>query len=225
MATKIRFIGNIGSHNPQANNIHVGVISESTVPLLNGRLIAFAVRGTDAAGLDLAIQSQSYIQQAVTIDKTASFPETLLPEILTFAEYQSAGLAEAGVGVATGNGTRIALTAFTNDVTMLSVGFKQVAFGEILGGGVTIAEMETLLQYDVNEDGVIGAISSLKKQIEENGKPQALGFLDGLKEQADAISPYLWTAGKVVGGYVVANVASQALFKKPLIGSKGLIKL
>lgn len=225
MATKIRFIGNIGSHNPQANNIHVGVISESTVPLLNGRLIAFAVRGTDAHGLDLAIQSQSYIQQAVTIDKTASFPEALLPEILTFAEFQSAGLAEATAGVATGNGTRIALSAFSNDITMLSTGFKQVAFGEILGGGVTIAEMETLLQYDVNEDGVIGAISSLKKSVDSLTPTSSLGFLDDLKTQADAISPYLWTAGKIVGGYVVANVASQAIFKKPLIGSKGLIKL
>ncbi len=225
MATKIRYIGNIGSHNPKQNNIHVGVISESTVPLLNGRLIAFSVAGTDAGGINLHIQSQSYLQEAVTISKTSTFPESLLPEILTFAEYQSAGLAEARVGVVTDAGTRIAATtAFSNDISMLSVGYKEVAFGEILGGGVTIAEMETLLQYDVNEDGVIGAISALKKQVEANAtKP--LGYFDGIKAQLDGISPYAWPVVKWGGIAIGANVAVQALTGKPIIGKKGLIKL
>lgn len=223
MATKIRAIGNVGSHNPQVANIFVGIISESTVPILNGRLIGFCVRGTDAHGLDISIQTQEWVNNAVNITKTATFPAELIPELLTYSEFSAAGLIENTAGVNNYSGSRVLLAAFNNSIASLTPGFKSVAFGDILAGGVTIDEMETYLNYDVNEDGVIGAIKKLQKAIDE--KPAPVGFLDGLKTQADAISPYLYPVAKwgVIG--IGVNLGVQALTGKPVIGKKGLIKL
>lgn len=223
--TKIRFLGNIGEHNPKQNNIHVGMIQEASVPSLNGRFIAFAVRSNVAAGaalgLDIAIQPQKFISDAVLISKTTTFPEDLIPELLTFEQFQSLGITSDAPNF---DGTRIANSAFVNDTSALRLGYQAVGFGEIRGGGVTISEMEDLLQYDINDDGVIGAISGLKKVIED-GKTTTtgLGFLDSIKSTLDGVHPQAWNAVKWTGIGIGVNLGVKMVTGKPVVGKGGLL--
>ncbi len=226
MATKIRFIGNIGTYNPQINNIHVGVISEATVPLHNGKLITFCVRGTDAHGLDLAIQERSYLSEAVTVTKNATFPVSLLGELISFSEFAALGLQEGTENVANGSGTRIANASISNGISNLSVGFKSIAFGGILGTGVTIAEMENLLDYDVNEDGVVGELKNIKALIEAGPKAttgSGFAFLDSIKEKMDAVNENLYPIAKWSVISIGVNIAVKAATGKPLVGKKGIV--
>lgn len=222
--TKIRFLGNIGEHNPKQNNIHVGMIQEASVPSLNGKLIAIAVRSNvtsgTALGLDLAIQPQKWLSDAVLISKTTTFPEKLIPELLSFEQFQSLGITSAAPNF---DGTRIALDAFVNDISALKVGYQTVGLGEIRGGGVTLAEMEDLLEFDLNDDGVIGAINGLKKVINEKETPNPLGFLDGIKETLDGVHPQAWNIAKWSAIGLGANIGVKAITGKPLVGKGGML--
>lgn len=226
MPTKIRFLGNVGEHNPKQNNIHVGMLQDAIVPALNGRLIAFVVRGNftatvDVVGLDLAIQPQKFISDAVLITKTTTFPEELISELITFEQFQSLDITSLGNN---GSGTRIALGAFTNDITALKVGYQSVGLGELRGGGVTLAEMEELLNFDLNSDDVIGEINGLKKALDDKAKSTTgLGFLDGIKDTLNGIHPQAWTVVKYGGIAIGANLGAKMVLGKPLVGKGGLV--
>ncbi|WP_337045442.1 hypothetical protein [Emticicia sp. 17c] len=226
MATKIRFLGNIGEHNPKQNNIMVGMIQDATVPSLNGRLIAFAVRsnvttGSTGLGLDLAIQPQKFISDAVLINKTSTFPQSLIGDLLTFEQFQSLGITSEAPNY---DGTRIALSAFVNDISALKFGYQAVGLGEIRGGGVTATEMEELLDYDINDDGVIGAINNLKNKLDKgNNTPPPAGYLDGLKDTLNGIHPQAWNVVKWGAIGVGANIATKLVVGKPLVGKGGLV--
>lgn len=224
MATKIRLLGNVGEHNPKQNNIFVGMVQEASVPSLNGRLIALAVRSNvtsgTAQGLDIAIQPQKFISDAVLISKTTTFPEDLIGDLLTFEQFQSLGITSAAPNF---DGTRVALDSFVNDITAMKLGYQSVGFGEMLGGGVTVSEMEDLLQYDVNDDGVIGAINNIKKAIDDKKETSTLGFLDSIKTTLDGVHPQAWNVAKWGAIGLGANFGAKLIMGKPLVGKGGLI--
>lgn len=206
MATKLRALTNIGSHNPSLNNIHIAIVQEASVPSLNGRLAAFAIDSKTGTGASevykINLQPQKYLSDAVLIAKTATFPEELLSEILTLEEASSLGLIESNA--------LLKADVFANDITAFKVvGFQQKGFGEILGGGVTANEVEGLLNYDINDDGIIGALNKINTKL-DTPAPKPLGFLDSIVPQAykdwAAENPNGDIAVKVGGGLVVANL-------------------
>ena len=219
MATKLRALTNIGTHNPSLNNIHIAIVQEASVPSLNGRLAAFAIDSKTGTAPNevykINLQPQKYLSDAVLIAKTATFPEDLLTEILTLEEANSLGLIDSNALLKT--------DVWANDITAFKVvGFQQKGFGEILGGGVTVSEVEGLLNYDINDDGIVGVV---KKAVKDGlaDQPQPLGFFDSInsllpKAYTDwaAANPTGDTVVKVVGVGVVANVLTGGKVVKML---------
>lgn len=206
MATKVRALTNIGTHNPNLNNIHIGIVQEASVPSLNGRLIAFAIDSVTGTApnqvWNINMQPQKYISDKVLIDKTTTFPQDLISEILTLEEGNSLGLIQSNALLKT--------DIWANDITAFkNVGYQEKGYGEILGAGVTVNEVEGLLNYDINDDGIIGALNKINTKL-DTPAPQPLGFLDGILPQAykdwAAENPNGDIAVKVGGGLVVANV-------------------
>lgn len=214
MATKLRALTNIGTHNPSLNNIHIAIVQEASVPSLNGRLAAFAIDSKTGTApnevWNINLQPQKYLSDAVLIAKTSTFPEDLLAEILTLEEANSLGLIQSNALLKT--------DVWANDITAFKVvGFQQKGFGEILGGGVTVSEVEGLLNYDINDDGIVGVV---KKAVKEGlaDQPQSLGFLDSITpdwyKTWAAENPTGDTVVKVGGTIVLANVfTSGKVFK------------
>ncbi|MER0441158.1 hypothetical protein [Emticicia sp. W12TSBA100-4] len=217
MATKLRALTNIGTHNPSLNNIHIAIVQEASVPSLNGRLAAFAIDSKTGTAPNevykINLQPQKYLSDAVLISKTSTFPEELLSEILTLEEANSLGIIETFA--------QLKAEVWANDITAFKVvGFQQKGFGEILGGGVTANEVEGLLNYDINDDGIIGALTKINNKL-DTPAPQANGFLpflDGILPKAytdwAAENPNADIAVKVVGVGVLGNVITGGkLFK------------
>jgi hypothetical protein len=224
MATEIRFLGNVGSQNVAQLNIYLGVIQNATTPSYNGRLVAFCRTGTEATptagSARLILQSQSWLSDSINITKVATFPTELLPDLISQAELNTLGLVSGGENY---NGTRLSNASFVNDITMITLGFQQVGFGEILGGGVTQSEVETLLQFDLNDDGVIGQYNKLLDKIEGLGEKTELSFFEKLRSQADEINPYLYDVAMYSVYAIGANLATKAITGKPLVGKKGIL--
>lgn len=209
MATKLRALANIGTHNPNLNNIHIAIVQEASVPSLNGRLAAFAIDSKTGTApnevWNINLQPQKYISDKVLIDKTTTFPQDLISEILTLEEATSLGLIQSNALLKT--------DVWANDITNFKVlGYQEKGYGEILGGGVTNTEVEGLLNYDLNDDGIIGALNKLNTKL-DTPAPAPMGFLgvlDGILPQAykdwAAENPTGDIAVKVVGVGVVGNV-------------------
>lgn len=206
MATKLRALTNVGTHNPNLNNIHIAIVQEASVPSLNGRLAAFAIDSVTGTAPNqvwaINLQPQKYISDKVLIDKTTTFPNDLISEILTLEEANSLGLISQFATLKS--------DVWANDITAFkNVGYQEKGYGEILGAGVTVTEVEGLLNYDINDDGIIGALNKINTKL-DTPAPQPLGFLDGILPQAykdwAAENPNADIAVKVGGGLVVANV-------------------
>lgn len=227
--TKIRVLGNVGEYKPQLNNIFLGEITDASISSKNGRFIAFAVRGTQNNALDIAIQTPEFIRQALA-SNGALFPQDIVDLLITFNEMQQLGLVENRQGYENYSGTRLSLQAFDNIGNgILKVGYQAKALGELLGEGIDIKEVENLINYDLNNDGVIGEVKAAIEKLKE-GNPAPSSFLPaGLQAWWDKFKVDYPTGSEVVywGGLAIgANVVAKAVTGKPLVGKNGtLIKM
>lgn len=228
--TKIRVLGNVGEYKPQLNNIFLGEITDASISSKNGRFIAFAVRGTQNNALDIAIQTPEFIQQQIA-QNGASFPADIVDLLITFNEMQQLGLVEVRQGYENYSGTRLSLEAFTNIGNgILKVGYQAKALGTLLGEGIDNAEVENLINYDLNGDGAIGDIKKAIEDLKEGKNPAPSSFLPaGIQAWWDKFKVDYPTGSQVVywGGLAIgANVVAKAVTGKPLVGKNGtLIKM
>lgn len=228
--TKIRVLGNVGEYKPQLNNIFLGEITDASISSKNGRFIAFAVRGTQNNALDIAIQTPEFIQQQLATNG-AAFPADIVDLLITFNEMQQLGLVENRAGYENYSGTRLSLEAFTNIGNgILKVGYQAKALGTLLGEGIDTAEVENLINYDLNGDGAIGDIKKAIEELKEGKAPAPSSFLPaGIQAWWDKFKVDYPTGSQVVywGGLAIGlNVGAKVITGKPLVGKNGtLIKM